>query len=102
MLSFHFSSFVRHHCPTQILLTQILLTQILLTQILQNLGDANRKSNYATLLFCDNLLLAEFFFFFFFFVGGEKQEQASYLASCFRVVGLINCNIRDEIYLSNI
>ena len=92
MLSFHFSSFVRHHCPTQ----------ILLTQILQNLGDANRKSNYATPLFCDNLLLAEFFFFFFLGGGGEKQEQASYLASCFRVVGLINCNIRDEIYLSNI
>ena len=88
MLSFHFSSFVRH-CPTQ----------ILLTQILQNLGDANRKSNYATPLFYDNLLLAEFFFFG---GGGEKQVLASYLASCFRVVGLINCNIREEIYLSNI
>ena len=91
MLSFHFSSFVRHNCPTQ----------ILLTQILQNLGDAKRKSNYATPLFCDNLLLAEFFFFFF-FGGGEKQEQASYLASCFRAVGLINCNIRNEIYISSI
>ena len=90
MLSFHFSSFVRHHCPTQ----------ILLTQILQNLGDANRKSNYATPLFYDNLLLAEFFFSGG--GGGGKQELASYLASCFRVVGLINCNIREEIYLSNI
>ena len=61
MLSFHFSSFVRHHCPTQ----------ILLTQILQNLGDANRKSNYATPLFCDNLLLADFFFFLGGGGGGE-------------------------------
>ena len=80
MLSFHFSSFVRHNCPTQ---------------ILQNLGDANRKSNYATPLFCDN-------FFFFFGGGGKKQEQASYLASCFRAVGLINCNVRNEIYISSI
>ena len=58
MLSFHLSSFVRHHCPTQ----------ILLTQILQNLGDANRKSNYATPLFCDN---------FFFSLGGGGGEAGT-------------------------
>ena len=52
MLSFHFSSFVRHNCPTQ---------------ILQNLGDANRKSNYATPLFCDN---------FFFSLGGGGGGEA--------------------------
>ena len=72
MLSFHFSSFVRHNCPTQ----------ILLTQILQNLGDAKRKSNYATPLFCDNLLLAEFFFFFF-FGGGGGEPGTSQLFSHF-------------------
>ena len=53
MLSFHFSSFVRHNCPTQ---------------ILQNLGDANRKSNYATPLFCDN---------FFFSLGGGGGEAGT-------------------------
>ena len=58
MLSFHFSSFVRHNCPTQ---------------ILQNLGDANRKSNYATPLFCDN--------FFFFFGGGGEEAGTSQLFS---------------------
>ena len=71
MLSFHLSSFVRHNCPTQ----------ILLTQILQNLGDANRKSNYATPLFCDNLLLAEFFFFFFWGGGGGGEVGTSQLFS---------------------
>ena len=70
MLSFHFSSFVPHHCPTQ----------ILLTQILQNLGDANRKSNYATPLFCDNLLFAGFFFFF----GGGEAGTSQLFSQLFQ------------------
>ena len=72
------------------------------TQILQNLGDAKRKSSYATPqfgpLFCDNSLIADIFFFEGGGGKGEKQEQAS----CFRAVWLINCNIRDEIYVLNI
>ena len=73
-----------------------------LTQIQQNLGDANRKSGKVASqfgkLFCDNLLPAEFFFFFGGGRGVTEQEQAS----CFTAVWLINCNIRHEIYASNI
>ena len=62
----------------------------------QNLGDANGKSNYATLqfgpVFCDDLLPAIWYCFM----------RAAGTDCCFRADSLINWNIRDEMYVSNV
>ena len=63
----------------------------------QNMGDANRKGSYTKPhwsgpVFCDDLFPERWYRF-----KGAKEQ-----ANCFRAVRLINWNIRDKMYVSNI